>query len=189
MSSIVNRVMISAGLFSVMLSLSPVIATAGTCSELIGELNAYTQGVNTVNFVMVMNTADMRWAQYTTGSLHATERSHGTRLLPPGLTGQGKQYFSDRTWSYGSVGTFGFPEKQGPFDPSRTDEVQIHIEGSLIRPGGSNNDHVWFTALSWGNAKSSSVPECKNGLMYGSVEGYVEGQGMYVISFQKQKNP
>jgi hypothetical protein len=138
-------------------------------------------GVNTAKFMMVMNTTDMKWAQYTVGELRATKREDMTRLGPPGLTGKGKQYFSNRTWGPEPAGF----ERVHPFDPNKTDDVQIDIKGSLFMPNKPNNDSVTFTALSWGNAKSSSVPECKNGFMY----GFVEGGGMYVISFQKVSNP
>jgi hypothetical protein len=186
MSSVFSCLKVGALLFGAMLSISPVIATAGTCTDVINNLSDHAVGPNSVKFMMVMNTTDMTWAQYTTGQLVSTRRVGEAVLSGGGLAGRGKQYFSDRTWAPKPE-----PDQFGtvphPFDPNKTDDVQIDIHpvskttADLNKP---NNDRVTFTALSWGNAKSSSVPECKDGLMY----GFVEGGGMYVISFKKLSN-
>jgi hypothetical protein len=92
MSWVFSRLKIGALLFSVMLSISPVIATAGTCTEVINNLSDHAVGPNSVEFMMVMNTTDMTWAQYTKGTLVSTRRAGGAFLSGGGLTGRGKQY-------------------------------------------------------------------------------------------------
>ena len=138
-----------------------------------------------IDFNMVTDRSDGKYASYSEGPgasighlYYYPAHISGLILFPAYLQGDVRQYFSDRRWASGP-GLFAV----NPFDPAHTDNTRVTINlGTSIF--GIPFGQVTITLLSWGNAQSSFVPSCQNGLMYGFV-----GNTMFVMSLNKDFYP
>ncbi|HZS04919.1 MAG TPA: hypothetical protein VFD58_08805 [Blastocatellia bacterium] len=154
------------------------IVPAQSCQALVSDLVSYTStpvagGENVVHFKLTGNRGASDWAQYAEGTLHYRPgRFVGWLSFPPSLSGDAEQFFSDRTWQFpGEVFT------SHPFNPNATDKLRLSFD---ISPWSANYGRMTYTLLSWGNAHTTSDPQCASGYLY----GFLNDQ-MYVITFKK----
>ncbi len=153
------------------------------CWEFFDDLAKYLQAPGPreeryVDFTMVMNKADMKWAQYTVGSLSLKPGSQaGQTLTFASLNGDATQYFSDRTWSDPPTDPPTFVQNH-PFNPRDTDRLHLSIGLNPIHH--EEGPTLTLTLSSWNNAESTSTLKYAEGFVYGIVE-----DGMYVFAFKK----
>jgi hypothetical protein len=166
-------------------------AKAQSCNPMLTDIQNWFQtqpngpGNYSINFNMVTNRSDGKYASYSEGSAGTPGQLYyhpasnvGFFFIPAYLQGDVTQYFSDRRFTT-SPGTFAID----PFDPARTDQTRVTILlGNTIL--GAPFGQVTITLLSWGNAQSNFIPSCQNGLMYGFV-----GNTMFVMSLNKSYFP
>jgi len=168
----------------------PTPASAQSCTTFLDNLQTWLvtkpngPGQYEIRFNMVTNRSDGKYASYlegptgTPGALnYYPAHSVGGFFFPPYLQGTMTQYFSDRR--YAPSGGFAW----APFNSAATDQTRITISlGSSIF--GAQFGEVTITLLSWGNASSSFMPSCQDGLMYGFV-----GNTMLVMSLNEEYFP
>jgi hypothetical protein len=158
---------------------------AGDCSTLLEDLMDWAKTSeayynHNVNFILTANTGSSKYASYTTGSLDFHDWFFGfNRFFPENLSGEGKSYFSDRTWSIEDPNCTGFcgPLKSGPFNPDATDKLGVTLTKNSTDPSKAN---VSLTLKSWGNGKINFSASCDNGHIYG-----FSGSDLFDLSFKK----
>jgi hypothetical protein len=170
----------------------PIPAQAQSCTTFLDNLENWLvtkpngPGTYEIRFNMVTNRSDGKYASYLEGPAgtpgvlnYYPAHSVGGFLFPAYLQGTGTQYFSDRRYlPSGGVGFAWAPFASGATDQTK---VTISLGNSLF---GSQFGQVTITLLSWGNASSSFMPSCQNGLVYGFVDNT-----MVVMSLNEEYFP
>ncbi|HWQ31539.1 MAG TPA: hypothetical protein VNQ79_01550 [Blastocatellia bacterium] len=160
-------------LLALLLAFSASQAFGQSCQTLLNDLVAHAStplagGENYVTFRMVGNREASDWAQYAEGELHYRPGFHYQfYLFGPFFSGEGTQFFSDRTWTEKSCP--GDPPSFGsnhPFSPYATDKLKISFD---IRPLSANNGKLTYTLASWGNASETVTPTCQGNYLFATL--------------------
>jgi len=166
---------------------APAQSCDAMLSDIVNWINTQPNGPGnySITFTAVTNRSDGHYASYLESPTTAAGAvvpgpgkltyhppyTIGGWFFPAYLQGDMAQFFSDRRYGPGN-----------PFDPSKTDKTRVTI--SLGTYLGVQFGQVTFTLLSWGNAQSTFIPSCQNGLMYGFIDNT-----MVVMSLNKQYDP
>jgi hypothetical protein len=162
-------------------------AHAGNCTALIGDLMNWAKSApasieRKIGVTMTSNVNTRKFAGYSTATLdYYPGFVSGLFLVPERLAGEGKTYFSDRTWNYVTPGCTGFCGSAEPFNPAKTDKVRITLRKNLANPASA---FVTLTLLSWGNAQLSFPAQCDNGHIYG-FKADQHGTHLFDLTFNK----
>ena len=156
---------------------NPALEPVGSCTKMVDDLVNYAKQLpppgekRWIAFQLVMNAPDMKWSQYAAGTLSYKE----SPTISAVLSGEGRQYFSDRVWSAPD-----FPSAEGnPFNPAKTDRLELYIEPE----GGPRKELVAvFRLANWDVSAFGhmTTPQCSKGFMYGFLD-----DAMYILSFKK----
>ena len=147
---------------------------ATSCSALIQDLVNWEKqdSRNHVDFLMVSNKKSSKYATYTEGQLDF----QSVPFLGNRLIGLGKQYFSDRLFTFDQPAEGEIVVPTHPFDPEKTETLSLHIV-----PGNGQ-----ISLFKTGTNTKGFDPQCSNGLMSGFTDTSTPGDPqMYVISFKK----
>jgi hypothetical protein len=158
---------------------------AQDCKALVQDLFAWSKAsaINEVNFKLVMLDQSRFWGQYTEGKLkfyETRERTTPTGIFPAtkGLSGDAKQYFSDRmvqcpTPTSGTLGS-----TQYWFAKQYADDLNLSIS---LNSSNDCNTPVTYTLKTWNNSGGTFCATCQNGFMYlmdiGAVIVFKKSQG------------
>jgi hypothetical protein len=164
---------------------------AGDCTAMIDDLmnwvkNPQANYYNQIGVTMTSNVNTRKFASYSTSIYmsYYPAKLLITGYLPERLIGEGKTYFSDRTWNHPIPGCTGFfCNSAEPFNPDTTDKLRITLKKHATNSTLAN---VTLTLLSWGNAQLNFNASCNNGHIYGFKTDQ-HGTHLYDLTFTKEQ--